>query len=146
MAGERGGVFGIGVVARLTGLHEQTIRQYERLGLVTPQRTSGRTRMFSEADVARLRSIASLTRDLGVNLAGVDIILRMRERQQQLIAMMRELFSHLDDATRARFESHLRGDEPGLVPTGEQQLAIHRQPAKRRRRIEIRDSGEEPEE
>ncbi|GEM_PF-429487 len=144
MAEERGGVFSIGVVARLTGLHEQTIRQYERLGLIAPQRTAGRTRMFSEADVARLRSIASLTRDLGVNLAGVDIILRMRQRQQQLITMMRELIGQLDESARARFESHLRGDEPGLVPTGEQQLAIHRQP-KERRRIEIKD-GDKAEE
>ena len=138
MAPDRSGVFSIGVVARLTGLHEQTIRQYERLGLVEPQRSPGNTRLFSENDVSRLRSIASLTRDMGVNLAGVEIILRMRERQQQLITLVRELVSHLDDATRAQFESHLRGDEPGLVPTGEQQLAVHKQPV-RRRKIDIKD-------
>lgn len=138
MSHDRSGVFSIGVVARLTGLHEQTIRQYERLGLVAPQRSAGNTRLFSESDVKRLRSIANLTRDMGVNLAGVDIILRMRDRQQQLITLVRELVSHLDDATRARFESHLRGDEPGLVPTGEQKLAVH-DPQKRRRRIDIKD-------
>ena len=138
MAPDNSGVFSIGVVARLTGLHEQTIRQYERLGLVEPQRSAGNTRLFSEEDVSRLRSIANLTRDMGVNLAGVEIILRMRERQQQLVSLVRELVSHLDDATRVRFESHLRGDEPGLVPTGEQQLAVHKGPTKGRK-IEIKD-------
>ena len=137
MAREHEGVFTIGVVARLTGLHEQTIRQYERLGLVDPTRSPGGTRVFSEVDVERLRSIASLTRDMGVNLAGVEIILRMRERQEQLVTVLRELYSHLDETTRKRFESFLHGDEPGLVPTGESRLAQHRpQPAKRR--IEIK--------
>lgn len=138
MAPDRRGVFSIGVVSRLTGLHEQTIRQYERLGLVEPQRSAGNTRLFSEEDVSRLRSIASLTRDMGVNLAGVEIILKMRERQKQLITLVRELVGHLDDSTRARFESHLRGDEPGLVPTGEQKLAVPNSAAKRRK-IDIKD-------
>jgi MerR family transcriptional regulator/heat shock protein HspR len=132
-----GGVYNIGVVSRLTGLHEQTIRQYERLGLVEPQRSPGGTRLFSEHDVARLRSIASLTRDMGVNLAGVEIILRMRERHYQLIALIRELINNLDESARARIESYLRGDEPGLIPTGEQKIAVHK--PTERRRIDIKD-------
>jgi len=142
MAPDRTGVFGIGVVAQLTGLHEQTIRQYERLGLVAPERSPGGTRLFSEADVLRLKSIASLTRDMGVNLAGVEIILKMRERQQQLINLAQELFKHLDESSRARFESAVRGDEPGLVPAGEQKLAVSR-PKPVRRRIEIKDGGKD---
>lgn len=138
MASGRGGVYNIGVVARLTGLHEQTIRQYERLGLVKPQRSPRGTRLFSEEDLARLQSIANLTRDMGVNLAGVEIILRMRERHQQMLALMRELIHQLDDTARARLEALLRGDEPGLVPTGEQRLAVPRQKSDRRR-IEIKD-------
>jgi MerR family transcriptional regulator/heat shock protein HspR len=140
MAGERSGVFSISVVARLTGLHQQTIRQYERLGLVAPERSPGGTRMFSETDVLRLRSISSLTRDLGVNLAGVEVILRMRERQQQLLGMMHEVFQFLDEPTRARIEALLRGDEPGLVPLGKQELAVHK--PRNRRRIEIKDGDE----
>lgn len=136
MADERSGVYGISVIARLTGLHEQTIRQYERLGLITPERTPGGTRVFSEADLSRLRSIGNLTRDLGVNLAGVEIILRMRERQAQLIALAQQMFSHLDEVARARFEALFRGDEPGLIPTGEQGLA-RPEPKRQRRRIEI---------
>lgn len=141
MASERSGVFSISVVARLTGLHQQTIRQYERLGLVAPERSPGGTRMFSEADVVRLRSISSLTRDLGVNLAGVEVILRMRERQQQLLGMMHEVFQFLDEPTRARIEALLRGDEPGLVPMGKQEITVHK-PHKNRRRIEIKDGDE----
>ena len=69
-------LYNISVVARLTGLHEQTIRQYERLGLIKPQRTPGGTRSFSEADIERLQAIANLTREMGGNLAGVELILR----------------------------------------------------------------------
>lgn len=136
MGTEHEGIFAIGVVARLTGLHEQTIRQYERIGLVAPRRSEGGTRIFSEHDVTRLKSIANLTREMGVNLAGVEIILRMRDRQEQLFSVIRELYGHLDETTRARFESFLQGDEPGLVPAGEQKLA-RPAPPRRSRRIEI---------
>lgn len=136
MGAEQDGMFAIGVVARLTGLHEQTIRQYERIGLVTPQRSGGGTRIFSERDVTRLKSIANLTREMGVNLAGVEIILRLRDRQEQLFTVLRGLYGHLDEATRARFETFLHGDEPGLVPTGEQHLARPVAP-RPGRRIEI---------
>ncbi len=142
MAGDdRHGLYSIGVVARLTGLHEQTIRQYERMGLVTPQRSPGGTRIFADDDVRTLQSIANLTRDMGVNLAGVEIILKMRRRQQQLIALAREMFSHLDEASRARFESLMRGDEPGLVPTGDSGLARRStEKASKKRRIPIEGS------
>jgi MerR family transcriptional regulator/heat shock protein HspR len=137
-ADDRHGLYSIGVVARLTGLHEQTIRQYERMGLVTPQRSPGGTRIFADEDVRTLQSIANLTRDMGVNLAGVEIILKMRRRQQQLIGLAREMFSHLDDVSRARFESLIRGDEPGLVPTGDTGLARRSAPAEsKKRRIPI---------
>ncbi|MEZ5338512.1 MAG: MerR family transcriptional regulator [bacterium] len=121
------GVYSIGIVAQLTGLHDQTIRQYEKLGLVNPKRSAGGTRRFSENDVARLKAISSLTRDMGVNLAGVEIILRMRTRQEGLITLINEMFKHMDEHTRSRFESYIRGDEPGLVPTGSAGLArVHR--------------------
>lgn len=138
--GDKHGLYSIGVVARLTGLHEQTIRQYERMGLVRPQRSPGGTRIFADEDVLMLKSIASLTRDMGVNLAGVEIILKMRRRQQQLVALAREMFSQLDEAARSRFESLLRGEEPGLVPTGSQGLARRStESASRKRKIDIDD-------
>jgi MerR family transcriptional regulator/heat shock protein HspR len=143
---EHSGLYSISVVARLTGLHQQTIRQYERLGLITPHRTPGGTRMFGESDLSRLKMISSLTRDMGVNLAGVEIIIKMRERNEQLIALAQEMFTQLDEAARTRFEAFIRGDEPGLVPAGQQGLA-RRKPrdedtaakTQQRRKIEIKD-------
>jgi MerR family transcriptional regulator/heat shock protein HspR len=78
----------IGVVAELVKIHPQTLRLYERKGLIRPSRTVGRTRMYSPEDVDDIRRILRLTRDLGVNLAGVEIILKMR---RQMLAMQDEL-------------------------------------------------------
>jgi len=80
--------YAIGVVAARCGIHPQTLRQYERLGLVEPQRTRGNFRLYSEADIERLLRIQRLVNDLGVNLAGAEVILNMRE---QLIALHRQL-------------------------------------------------------
>jgi MerR family transcriptional regulator/heat shock protein HspR len=73
----------IGVVATLTQMHAQTIRLYERLGLVTPQRKN-KNRLYSEADVERLRQIRRLTQEMGVNLAGVEVILDLLDRLERL--------------------------------------------------------------
>lgn len=134
------GVYSIGIVSRLTGLHEQTIRQYERIGLIEPSRTAGGTRMFSENDVDLLRRIAALTHDMGINLAGVEVILKMRAEHAQLLSLAYEMFNYMDTATRARFESMLKGQEPGLVLLGEQGLAVAKQPPSKstgQRKIEI---------
>lgn len=80
--------YAIGVVATRCGIHPQTLRQYERLGLVEPHRTRGNFRLYSEADIERLLRIQRLVNDLGVNLAGAEVILNMRE---QLLAMRRQL-------------------------------------------------------
>lgn len=118
--------YAISVVAEITGMHQQTIRQYERLGLVTPHRSEGGTRYYEDSDIARLQAIAQLTQQMGVNLAGVEIILRMREREGQLLRLARELFSQLDEASRAQFEHLLRGNKPGLVKLHEGQLVRKR--------------------
>ncbi len=72
----------------MVGLHEQSLRMYERKGLIQPRRSDGNIRLFSDADVDRLRSIKRLVEDLGVNLAGAEVILHMRE---QMDAMRREM-------------------------------------------------------
>ncbi len=77
-------VFAISVVARMVGLHQQTLRSYERVGLVRPARSAGNTRLYSQRDVERLRQVLRLVHDLGVNLAGVDVILRMSRQIEQL--------------------------------------------------------------
>lgn len=74
----------ISIAARLVGMHAQTLRQYERVGLVEPKRTRGNIRLYSRADVLRLRQVQRLINDLGVNLAGVEVILRMNRRMQEM--------------------------------------------------------------
>ena len=73
-------VFVISVAARMLGVRTQTLRYYERLGLIEPARTSGNQRVFSRSDIERVRKIRSLTDDLGVNLAGVEVIIGLLER------------------------------------------------------------------
>lgn len=74
----------ISVAARIVGMHAQTLRQYERLGLVEPKRSRGNIRLYSRTDVVRLRQVQRLVNDLGVNLAGVEVILRMTERMRAM--------------------------------------------------------------
>ncbi len=88
-------VYVISIAARIVGMHAQTLRQYERVGLVAPKRTTGRIRMYSRADIARLRQVQRLMNDLGVNLAGVEVILRMNEKIQAMESEMEELRSDL---------------------------------------------------
>ena len=76
----------ISVAARLVGMHQQTLRYYERAGLVAPSRSSGRRRMYSPQDIDRVREIQRMISDLGVNLAGVDMIFRMRQRLLEMEA------------------------------------------------------------
>jgi MerR family transcriptional regulator, heat shock protein HspR len=77
-------VYMISVAARLCRLHPQTLRMYERLGLIRPRRISEKNRMYSDADIERLRQIHRLTHDLGVNLAGVEVILDLLERMRSV--------------------------------------------------------------
>lgn len=115
--------YGIGVAAELTGMHQQTIRQYERLGLIQPHRSPGGTRYFTDADLERLLTIARLTQDMGVNLAGVEVILRMRDREDRLMDVAQAMFQRLDAETRAHFEHLLGGRRSGLVPASRGRLA-----------------------
>jgi MerR family transcriptional regulator, heat shock protein HspR len=88
-------VYIISVAAELAGVHPQTLRIYERKGLVRPQRTSGNTRRYSEADIERLRAIQFLT-DQGVNLAGVKLIMEMRVEMDELRGEVERLSRQLD--------------------------------------------------
>ncbi len=81
----------ISIAARMVGMHAQTLRQYERIGLVEPKRSRGNIRLYSRADVARLLQVQRLISDLGVNLAGAEVILRMNERMQAMDAEIERL-------------------------------------------------------
>ncbi len=80
----RMGAYMIGVVSMRYGVHPQTLRLYEREGLLAPSRTEGKTRLYSDEDLERLEFILNLTRDLGVNLAGVEVVLGLRDRLNRM--------------------------------------------------------------
>ena len=102
MAEDTQTVFSISNIAKMLSVHPQTLRFYERAGFVKPVRTRGDTRLYSQQDIAQLRLILHWTRDLGVNLAGVEIILRM---QRQLADMQCEI-DHLRQLLSERVQQH----------------------------------------
>jgi MerR family transcriptional regulator/heat shock protein HspR len=93
----------ISVVSEMLHIHPQTLRIYEREGFIKPSRTEGNTRLYSDEDVERIRMILRLTRDMGVNLAGVDMILRMRERMEEMRREMEDMMRHLSEEIREEF-------------------------------------------
>jgi MerR family transcriptional regulator/heat shock protein HspR len=84
-------IYMISVAAELVGMHPQTLRMYEAKGLVRPQRTPGGTRLYSEADVERLRIVQRLTTELGLNLAGVELVLRLEDELRRAHAQIEQL-------------------------------------------------------
>ena len=101
------GVYIISVAAELAGVHPQTLRTYERKGLLTPKRTSGGTRRYSERDVARVQLIQQLTQAEGVNLAGVLRILELEDEVERLRRRLERAQRQLDEA-RAESQAALR--------------------------------------
>jgi MerR family transcriptional regulator, heat shock protein HspR len=92
----------ISVVAERYGIHPQTLRLYEREGLIKPARSSGNTRLYDEEAMRRLEIILALTRDLGVNLAGVEVILNMKERMEQMQGEVDRLLEYVRTEARER--------------------------------------------
>ena len=89
--------FVISVAARIIGVHAQTLRYYERVGLVWPSRTVGRQRLYSMADIERLRRIKALTEDMGVNLAGAEVALKLMLRIEELEGEVKSLTEQVKD-------------------------------------------------
>ena len=100
-------VFMISVVSKMLNVHPQTLRLYEREGLISPFRTK-RTRLYSQEDVDRLAMILRLTRELGVNRSGVEIILRLRHRLEALQGEMEDMMHFLEDDIRKDFIKRFR--------------------------------------
>ena len=117
-------VYMIGVVAEMLKLHPQTLRMYEKKGLIRPSRSEGRTRMYSSEDVEEIARVVRLARDLGVNLAGIEIILKMRRHMMDMQHQLEDLTSHVrsgmddtrDIASRGRSESLVRAASSHLKP------------------------------
>lgn len=97
----------ISVVSEMLRVHPQTLRLYEKEGLITPRRTK-KQRLYSESDVERLNFILQLTRELGVNKAGVDIILRMRRRMEVMREEMEEMMGLIEEDLRSDFRERLK--------------------------------------
>ena len=96
------GAYMISAVAEMYGIHPQTLRLYEREGLLKPSRTEGNTRLYTEEDLQRLEFILSLARDLGVNIAGMAIILQMRERMEEMNRQMQEFVRFVQQEIASR--------------------------------------------
>ena len=107
----------ISSVAEMYGIHPQTLRLYEREGLLKPSRTEGNTRLYTEEDLQRLEFILNLARDLGVNIAGIAIILQMRERMEEMTRHMQEFVRFVQDEVAFR-ASHANADprQGAIVP------------------------------
>ncbi|MBM3788871.1 MAG: MerR family transcriptional regulator [Acidobacteria bacterium] len=113
----------ISSVAELYEVHPQTLRLYERLGLLQPSRSEGNTRLYTDSDLERLETILNLTRDLGVNLAGVEVILNMRSKmellQQQLEEIIEFVHEHVAEGALAEGTDALVRVPPStLIRTG----------------------------
>ncbi|MDR1912189.1 MAG: helix-turn-helix transcriptional regulator [Helicobacteraceae bacterium] len=105
-------VYMISVVAKVLEVHPQTLRQYEREGLIQPGRSIGKVRLYSQRDIDEIRLVLSLTRDMGVNLAGVDIALKLKRQIAQMQKEIDDLKARLSDV-----------NENGLVPPSKQIVA-----------------------
>jgi len=112
----------IGVVAEMLKVHPQTLRFYEKKGLVRPSRTEGQTRMYSEEDLEDMARLLRLTRDLGVNLAGVEIVLKMRRRMIDMQKQIEDLLTYVRDTGGEVREDAPREPREALVRSASNQL------------------------
>src|SRR3974390_2281560 len=113
------GAYMISAVAEMYGIHPQTLRLYEREGLLKPSRTEGNTRLYTDQDLERLEFILSLARDLGVNISGIAIIIQMRERMEEMQNQMSEFVSYV--RTEVMTRAHNAANDPSrgaIVPVG----------------------------
>lgn len=126
----KGRYYMISVVAKAYGIHPQTLRLYEREGLLKPSRTEGNTRLYSDQDLRQLEVILNLSRDLGVNLAGIEIILNMRHKMEQMQADFTEFLRQLkDELARSRGEGLQEKIDQALVKLPPTQIVRSSSPA-----------------
>lgn len=112
------GAYMISAVSEMYGIHPQTLRLYEREGLLKPSRTEGNTRLYTDEDLERLEFILNLARDLGVNISGIAIILQMRERMEEMQRQMQEFVRLIrrEVITRAHAQQSADPSRGAIVP------------------------------
>ena len=106
----------ISAVAEMYEIHPQTLRQYEREGLLKPSRTEGNTRYYTDEDLERLEFILNLARDLGVNIAGIAIILQMRERMEEMNRQMQNFVEYIRTEMVTRMQQASQATSGAIVP------------------------------
>jgi MerR family transcriptional regulator, heat shock protein HspR len=106
----------ISAVAEMYSIHPQTLRLYERVGLFKPSRSQGNTRLYTDADLERLEVILTLTRDMGVNMAGIEIVLNMREKMKQMEEQMQQFIRFVQDELVNQTATHERRSRTAIVP------------------------------
>ena len=110
----------ISSVAEMYGIHPQTLRLYEREGLLKPSRTEGNARVYTDEDLERLEFILSLARDLGVNIAGMAIILQMRERMEEMQRQIQEFVQYIQQEVLTRASAAADPSKGAIVPVRRQ--------------------------
>ncbi|MGC1362035.1 MAG: helix-turn-helix transcriptional regulator [Silvibacterium sp.] len=110
------GAYMISAVAEMYGIHPQTLRLYEREGLLKPSRTEGNTRLYTEDDLERLEFILNLARDLGVNIAGIAIVLQMRERMEEMNRQMQSFVDYVRSEMLTRMQQGFGQQGAAMVP------------------------------
>jgi MerR family transcriptional regulator, heat shock protein HspR len=110
------GAYMISAVAEMYEIHPQTLRLYEREGLLKPSRTEGNTRLYTDEDLERLEFILNLARDLGVNIAGIAIVLQMRERMEEMNRQMQSFVEYVRTEMLAHFQQNVPGSAGAIVP------------------------------
>ena len=110
------GAYMISAVAEMYDIHPQTLRLYEREGLLLPSRSEGNTRLYTDEDLERLEFILNLARDLGVNIAGIAIVLQMRERMEAMNAQMGDFVEYVRTEMLGRMQQAQQNQQAGLVP------------------------------
>src|SRR5215813_13794069 len=122
------GAYMISAVAEMYNIKPQTLRLYEREGLLKPSRTEGNTRLYTDEDLLRLEFILSLARDLGVNIAGMAIILQMRERMEEINRQMQEYVRFVQREVASRVShAHADASQGAIVPIRKPTIPIGRE-------------------
>ena len=125
------GAYMISSVAEMYGIHPQTLRLYEREGLLKPSRTEGNTRLYTDEDLVRLEFILSLARDLGVNIAGMAIILQMRERMEEMQHQIQEFVQYIQQEVLTRASAAADPSKGAIVPVRRTIMPTIQSPKKR---------------
>lgn len=126
------GAYMISAVAEMYGIHPQTLRLYEREGLLKPSRTEGNTRLYTDEDLERLEFILSLARDLGVNIAGMAIILQMRERMEEMQRQIQEFVQYIQQEVLTRASAAADPSKGAIVPVRRQIVPSEQSGSKRK--------------